>query len=295
MQALIDGSEDAMRSKDAEIALLKKSLKKARGTNSSLNDDLRFIQDQYNNASNSAVDGVEKVKALEEKVKTLQGQLTLGLKQRDLVKDGVRAKLAEEAKKLRMVNKVLLDQARLTDDLVRKKASAYGPLRKDKEHLAQMHYDLLRQIEDLKSRNEELRDQVAHFRAREMGVFGDPETETDGSGSDDDGESSPAGGMNPAELGYTTGSPDIMTRPRNFIHSEIMPSESQLISTQEAGVHEEDDGGVGFWCKWRTTDRCNLMYDTLEVSAPIFQPKVGILTFLQAYKSHIRSEHVDAQ
>ena len=157
--------------KDAETKKERIRAKRAERNNREMEDTLQFMRAQYEEASNSAVREVNKVKELEETVERLQGQLKFGLKQREMASEALVTQLKTESARYKRQVKVLLDQNRLTDDNVRKRAAAYHGLKSDVTRLEAALKLAKAKNQDLSDRNDELLGQVEFFRAREMGVI----------------------------------------------------------------------------------------------------------------------------
>ncbi|WVW83718.1 hypothetical protein I302_105739 [Kwoniella bestiolae CBS 10118] len=164
---------------EAEISLLNRSKK-------SLTDDNQFLRQQYQEASNRAVVECQLSAKLQDQVKTLKTQLSVGLEQRRLHNDNVAKTKEKENAKLRGELKILLDQARLTGDSVRQKAAAYSTMKKEhdelRDQLVSRGKDIDRlsaKVESLSERNEELVDQLDLMRALKMGVIAENENDID--------------------------------------------------------------------------------------------------------------------
>lgn len=235
--------------------------------------DVEFFRSEYLEARGRVITQIQRTAKLEEQVETLRGQLTLGLKQRDIHFDAVKTQRAAEVEKYRVQNKVLLDQARLTDDIVRRKASQYGSLKKENDSLKEIAYEEQMKIIKLQKRNEELVDQVEYLRAKQMGIFED--VEDDLSGTDQDqGSSSSLGGEIPSQLGSQARHDKKSSSSLHHSSSQLLPEES-IIKMEEA-AHKDlvsasspgslVDAGVGLRCKWRQDGvQCTVLLETLEV------------------------------
>jgi len=231
-------------------------------------------------ARDRVIAGNQRAAQLEEQVEILRGQLQLGLKQRDLHFGAVKAQSAAETDRYRVQNKLLLEQARLTDDAVRRKAAQYIPLKKDNDRLKENLYEEETKVAKLQRRNEELVDQVDLLRARQMGVFGD---EDDSSGTEGD-SSSPLGHRDPAQLGYSVRPAGVASSSEVFSSLQILPEVLQVAEDIGFQVMQEMEpgstvlgkaesqeslveGGSGVRCKWRQEGvQCAVILDTFQVS-----------------------------
>jgi chromosome segregation ATPase len=165
-----------------------------------LSSDNGFIREQYNQASNRAVEEVKKVAILEQQAKTLRSQLSLGLKQRDLHFTAIKAKLAEEHEKMRLQNSFLLEQSRRTDDKIRLNAQRYESVKRENNSFSLERKALEEAIRGLRAkvdaavrRNERLVDQNQALLAKELGVMQDMDSAEDNDDYKDDGSGSESG------------------------------------------------------------------------------------------------------
>lgn len=142
---------------------------------------------------------------LTKKLKVKEQQLTVGLRQKELHVAAIQKKDKDHIRAQGIQIKVLLDQARKTDDALRTKAALYPQTKRENEDLVRTNAILERRVEALVRRNEELVDQVEILRAKQMGVLDGEETDsasetdTDSTSSDDD-----ENGQDMARLGYST-------------------------------------------------------------------------------------------
>ncbi len=239
-----------------------------------LTNDASFFRSEYNQARDRVIAEMDRTTKLEEQVARLREQLTLGLTQRDLHFDAVKAQRVAENDQYRMQNKLLLDQARLTDDVVRRKAAQFGSLKSENDRLKESVWEEEQKVAKLQKRNEELVDQVEVLRARAMGIFGDDEDDSSGTEGD---SSSPLGDRNPAQSGYNT-RPDGMTSSGNvYSSSQVLPDDVQMMDDRELKKLEMEgveattqesviEGGAGARCKWREDGaQCVVVLDSLQV------------------------------
>ena len=258
---------------EQEVARLQKSY------DNSVNDNA-FLRRAYQDASNKAVAEVQRNDALEEEMKILRGQLKFGLKQKEMLGAAVEKKRETEMTQLRMQNKVLLNQSRLTDDDVRRRASAYGKMKHERDQLLQKNGELHEKYEALSERNEELVDQVHYFRAKQMGVFGSDSEEDDNEEEWDEEDDVPmlkpgARDRRVDPIGGHGGSSRHSSLPNGsaahsehedvFTASQVVPSDSQFPLSQaqaEEGVYRS---GL-YWCKWTEPERCTAVFDDFDVS-----------------------------
>jgi hypothetical protein len=240
MELLIATVEEA----DQKSTKLQEELAAAQQQVETLSNDYTFIRTQYDNASNRAVAEVRRANALQEQVDKLREQLQTGLKQRSLHFDAINKRRDEETARLRSQNKVLLDQARLTDDEVRRKAALFDRYKLENERLREENQRWEIKYDALQQRNEELAELNVVLRGQKMGVFGDEgDEDSDGSWSEGDAEddvtdrgSSPRVSMDRSTL-ISKGTVDpraLMGHGRvegedsmGFSPSQIMPGESQ--------------------------------------------------------------------
>lgn len=243
-----------------------------------LSADREFFRIEYIKARDRVNAQEQRAKELDEQIATLREQLTLGLKQRDLHFDAIKAQRSAENAQYRMQNKLLLDQSRLTDDTIRRKASQFGPLKKENDLLKEGVWEQKQKVLKLQRRNDELLAQVEVLRAREMGVFGDEDDDTSGT---DDGGSSTLGRGNPGELDYDI-RPANMTSSRKILSlSQTLPDDVQMMETHDLGEEAVDEmsssqgdivkGAIGARCKWREDElQCAVLLNSLQVRAVWF-------------------------
>ena len=251
----------ALAERDATIADLASRLSRADASIQTLTSDIDFFRGEYHRARDRVIEKNECSDQLQEQVKMLRSQLTLGLKQRELHYDAVKAQRSAEGERLRLQNRLLIDQARLTDDTVRRKAAQHGPLKKENDHLKATVYEDGQQILKLQERNEALVDQVEVMRARQMGVFDDIDAGSEGT----DVGSSPLGGRDVGEMGYDTRPPGMPSSGQVYRSSQVSQGEADGDDHDEGEV----DGHEGLQCKWREgADQCPVLSDTVEVKHP---------------------------
>lgn len=167
--------------KDGQVKAANKRAQKADSDHESTRQQLAFVQQQYQNASDSAVREVSKAHELEEQVERLRGQLKLGLKQREMITASVKDQHEREIAKFRGQLKLLLDQNRATDDVVRSRAAAYKDLKAENGRLLADLRKAYEKNQQLSSRNDTLLGEIELFRAREMGVVPPVESDSDDS------------------------------------------------------------------------------------------------------------------
>lgn len=297
IQSLIDRVTEMT----AIITALEDKLQNATKSKESISGDLDFFKGQYQNASMMAVENAQRANALEEQVATLRKQLDIGLKQKSLHYEAIQRKREEENVKLRKQTKLLLDQARLTDDTVRAKAVAFDALKIENAALVKDNEIWEKNYDSLQMRNEELVEQLTMLRGKRMGVFEeDSDTESDDEhGAETDADL--AGGEGYLGSRYVSPSRSTSIKPPievdlvygaklhqqdnmstdGYTQTEIMPGESQLDIGQSSGrpkvavvqsrgdvASDEVEGGLGFVCKWNAGHgQCPMMFDTQQVGA----------------------------
>jgi chromosome segregation ATPase len=225
-------AEDQIKERDAIIAALRKDLKRSKKAHKTTKGDLEFIREQYETASSSAVQEVNRAKELQAQVDKLREQLTLGLKQRDLFNKAAVDAATVDTDKARQQVALLLEQNRRTDDSIRRKAAQHHQLSKEKHELeVDLHKERTR-AHELSKRNDELVAQVSQLRGRLMGVYDKVDE------SDDD---EPAYAM-----------PTLVPDDNRV----ACPAADPTLAA-EAAVWQ---------CKWLVDDRlCGLYFDTREV------------------------------
>lgn len=228
-------AEDRIRERDDIIASLRKELKRSKKTLKTTKSDLAFIREQYEVASSSAVQEVNRAKELDAEVAKLREQLMLGLKQRDLFNAASVDVAKKDAEQARHQVNLLLEQSRRTDDAIRRKAAQHHDLSKANQELeVDLHKERSR-AHELSKRNDELSAQVSELRGRLMGAF-------DKVDESDDDEPAPAGYAMPT----------------------LVPDDNR-----EAVIALDPTlaGDAPIWqCKWLVGDRlCGLYFDTREV------------------------------
>lgn len=246
--------EEQLAAKDADRKKWRIRAKRAEGEVATMQEDLQFIRDQYQEASASAVREVHKSTDLEEKMVILKGQLKHGLKQRDLHHAAVNGRQDKQVTILVAQNKILLEQSRRTDDEVRSRAAAYHEVEAQRERLEQLLRDAMRKIDSLSDRNDELVNQIEVLRAKQMGVLAnidDDSSDEDYRNSDDsEAESSAAPSHSPSlspppSLGpdHTTGESGSFSKPTTMAHtapvesltaSQLMPDTQDLLSAESS-------------------------------------------------------------
>jgi hypothetical protein len=249
----------------AQVAAAETTITDLRSRNKSVNAEILFTKDLYDKASTRAVEEVALNRTLSEKLKIKDSQLSNGLKQKDMHSAAVRARDQQLIATLRAQNKVLLDQARRTDDTVRARAVLYPQVKAENERLLQTHRGLEDRVEALGKRNETLLDQVTALRARRMGVFDEEDSGSSYSGSDrdtwsDSGSYTDDDGQDMAGMGYATGPPGRESssaarsqQARDEDDVEVKVEEADDAGEEQCeGYGEENDGpGMAFECQVR--------------------------------------------
>ncbi|WRT66191.1 uncharacterized protein IL334_003144 [Kwoniella shivajii] len=241
---------------DSRIAQLEADISKLERNKASLTSDNSFVRHQYDEASNRAVAEVQAGNILKEQVETLKSQLSVGLKQRHAHFEKIAKDKATEAAKLRGQVKILLDQARLTDDGVRKRAVFYTQYKKENENLLerlglqnQLIESLEKRNETLSERNDELVDQLDTLRAMKMGIIPDDEEE-EGDGSDTDDEI-----LRQVRDESGMRMPGTPSNPKNnvFVPSAYPPQDVENFPKS------------GYLCAWRNGgEQCKMICETVE-------------------------------
>lgn len=239
--------EQQLAAKDADRKKWRTRAKRAEGEVTTLQEDLQFIRDQYQEASASAVREVTKSTVLEEKMTILQGQLKHGLKQRDLHHSAVKGQQDKQVAILTAQNKILLEQSRRTDDDVRSRAAAYHEVEAQREELERLLRNAMRKIDDLSDRNDELVSQIEILRAKQMGVLGDdlvkddPDDEDYSYDEESDAESSAAPSPTPSRSPSLSPSPSTQptqttqqTQSTRASGSAVVQSTSAFIVSTES-------------------------------------------------------------
>lgn len=259
--------QDQVDTQASLVSDLEARLARANASAKSLAENRDYVKGLYDVASNRAVEEVGRAKVLDAQVHTLRGQLTLGLKQKELHHEAVKAKRDAEIERLRMENKVLLDQARLTDDKIRARAQAYPRLKKEHEEMQEAAYGTDRKLEELRKRNHDLVEQIEVLRARQMGVFGDDEASEYGYRSATP-RSSPE--LDMAGMGYNTRPPGMTSSGNIYTSSQVMPDEADLGDATGEVQETTDWSGSMYACKVREgPSQCEAYFETKEVSFPL--------------------------
>lgn len=151
----------------------------------SLTSDNEFLRKQYTLASDRAMEEVQRTEALEATIAQLRQQLKYGLKQRELHVDAIKSQRSAENTRLRAQMHILLQQSRLTDDAVRKKAARFSEMALRNAQLEKQQAQHAEQLQALEERNEELLEQIEMLRANQLGVLDDSDDEGEVDGDDD--------------------------------------------------------------------------------------------------------------
>ncbi|KAK4686752.1 hypothetical protein P7C73_g3375, partial [Tremellales sp. Uapishka_1] len=247
-------SEEIINDLTSRLAAAKRTIK-------SRTDESDYVRDQYRLASDRAYAEVQVTTALRAEIATLKTQLDTGLKQRDIFNGAVRGQQATEVKQLNMQMKFLLDQARQTDDEVRKRASLYTKIKKandqlknEKDDMARELFDQRKALKKLEKRNEKLADEVSVWRGRTLGAFDDPEAgvSASGSGSESESESESERGGRLSQMGY----------------DDAVPGGSSVVGEEEKDEQEVEGevlDGPWFNCKYREHETvCPVSLQTIE-------------------------------
>ncbi|BEJ14871.1 hypothetical protein CspHIS471_0406380 [Cutaneotrichosporon sp. HIS471] len=229
-------AEEQIKERDAIIANLRKDLKRSKKAHKTTKGDLEFIRAQYETASLSAVQEVNRAKELEAEVTKLREQLSMGLKQRDLFYKAAVDAANLDAEKAKQQVVLLLEQNRRTDDGIRRKAAQHHQLSQDKHRLEMDLHKERTRAHDLSKRNDELVALNARLRGRLMGAFDKVDE------SDDEDEHVPE-----PKLAMPTLVPD---------GSRVVGGVADPALTGEAPAWQ---------CKWQVDDRlCGLYFDSRE-------------------------------
>ncbi|GMK57267.1 hypothetical protein CspeluHIS016_0401010 [Cutaneotrichosporon spelunceum] len=229
--------EEQIKERDTIIANLRKDLKRSKKAHKTTKGDLEFFRAQYEVASSSAVQEVNRSKGLEAEAIKLREQLDMGLKQRNLFYKAAVDAANQDAEKARQQVVLLLEQNRRTDDGIRRKAALHHQLSHDKHQLEiDLHKERTR-AHELSKRNDELAEMNSQLRGRLMGAFDKLDE------SDDEGEHEP--------------------EPAPFAMPTLVPDDDcGAASVADATIA----GEVPAWqCKWQVDDRlCGLYFDSRE-------------------------------
>ncbi|KLT44208.1 hypothetical protein CC85DRAFT_283726 [Cutaneotrichosporon oleaginosum] len=225
-------AEEQIVERDTIITNLRKELKRSKKAHKTTKGDLEFIRAQYETASSSAVHEVNRAKELEAEVKKLREQLTLGLKQKDMVNRAAVATARLDAEKARRQVNVLLEQNRRTDDAIRRKAAQHHHLHRERTQFEMDLHKERTRAHELSKRNDELVAQIAQLRGRLMGAFDKVEE------SDDD-------------------------EPAAFAMPTLVPDDNRAAGPAADPTLAEE--AQAWQCKWLVDNRlCGLYFDTRE-------------------------------
>jgi cell division protein FtsB len=239
-----------------------------------LSSDLAFTKNLYDTASTRAVENADLSRELQAKLGIKEGQLITGLKQKDIHSTAVRARDQQLILTLQAQNKLLLDQARKTDDALRAKAVMYPRMKKENEELLATNADLEGRVENLSKRNEQLVDQVQALRARQMGILqgNEQEEEDEGSETDTGSYDSDESGGDMGARGYAT-RPVGMTSSGEYYESANIEEGDVEVKVEQEDVGIETDGpGLAYECQYRTQEGdklCGQLLATRGVSRSI--------------------------
>ncbi|WWD17455.1 hypothetical protein CI109_101896 [Kwoniella shandongensis] len=270
--AAVETTSDEVQQIRAQVHQLEVEAQQFARSRETLLSDNDFLRTQYNNASEKAVQEVNRSRELTARVKTLKEQLDFGLKQRKIINEEAAKKREDEIRQLKGQVKILLDQSRRTDDTVRRKATFYDRYKAEYDQLVATLSEQTTKIEKLELRNEELCDQIATLRAAQMGVLGedgDEETDDDDAGEDEsyrDGpshrHSSPLGNMTMDEMPSAIRRYTNHSTPAKRMTSNHLGGNSTIVNDEGPNTRE---GGKGYICKWRNgEDGCAVVCDTVE-------------------------------
>lgn len=265
----------AVDSLQAELAVAQAEKDALARKAKNLSDENDFFRQQYQQASNSAVESVRQARELEDEVEKLRSQLKLGLKQRNMHYEAIHAKREAEAVKLRATNTILLEQSRRTDDAIRRKAALYDKYRTENDQLRAHESAWQERYAALQERNEELADQVAALRGKQMGVFGDDDEGesdyTEGDAEDDitdderpagSGARGTIGGFTSSQLSEAGGDNPFRSLPA----AVLLRGQADEEQVAEGEVESLVDGEA-LRCHWRNDQaQCDLAFDRIEVS-----------------------------
>ncbi|KAL8292084.1 hypothetical protein RQP46_001550 [Phenoliferia psychrophenolica] len=108
-----------------EVASLQKSNKSLTASKDANSSDFAYLQRQYSEASNAAVDRANEATVAEAAAARLQGLLDVGLVQRDLFQKGESRKHKEHIERLKLEVKLLKGESRRTEGAIREKAALW--------------------------------------------------------------------------------------------------------------------------------------------------------------------------
>nr|ODN82515.1 hypothetical protein L203_05322 [Cryptococcus depauperatus CBS 7841] len=234
-----------------------------------ISEDLEFVRSQYNEASTRAVEEVRMNTSLRDQVTRLKEQLRLGLAQRQLHSTSFQSIHFSELRKLRAQLRILLDQARLTDDDVRNRARLYEKYKEEYDGIVRTASEQSDKIVKLEERVEELLDQVERLRAVKMGLL--EESESDSENENVGEEQCKTGKL---ENLYDNRREQYTRRPFPTNPGSEQGQDPFVAQAPQcqADSQEEKQGGSGFLCKWRDEGTaCMVVCDTAEVSKPLIK------------------------
>ena len=254
------------------IKLLNARVADADASLETLTTDLNYFRAQFHEARDRVIAGEKQTAELEALLGTLRGQLSLGLKQRDIHYDAVRKHRADELESYRVRNKLLLDQARLTDDGIRYKAAQYEFLKRENNQLREKVYQDSHRITKFRKRTGDLRNLLQTMRAREIETFDDAEN---ASTDAEEFTSALSGEEYYTQYEVDTPSADSLD---DLYSSSPVPPELSLSSghpvvakggSEGADLKSQDsvvEGGSGARCKWREEEvQCTVFLETFQV------------------------------
>ncbi|RXK40848.1 hypothetical protein M231_01907 [Tremella mesenterica] len=181
-------TETALAQKDLleRISSLETTIKSNVRFISSLESQMSYLQTAYQQASTTAVSSVSQITELEDQISKLREQLTIGLKQRDIFFQSIRLRVERENQQLKGQIKILLDQSRLTDDVIRRRAVDYPRVVKELQESRKKCEEMEDRMGRVEKRNEELIDRLQVIRAYKMGVLPIPPEGVEGLDEDED-------------------------------------------------------------------------------------------------------------
>ncbi|WVQ82172.1 hypothetical protein IAT38_004300 [Cryptococcus sp. DSM 104549] len=245
LQAELDEAREVSSASATEITSLTEQLARAERVSEMHESSAGFLRTQYDEARERVFSADRTNEELKQQISVLREQLSLGLAQRQVFSASVAAQRDAESAKLRAQIRVLLEQARRTDDDVRKKAAFFTAYSVERDILVSRAAQKDARISELEDENYELVDKVEELvqrmdilRAVKMGVIRDPDAESSEEGS-------PMGLLGNEELPEVGGTEEVF----NIDPRPSVPAE-----------------GKAWPCKWvfEGGEVCGCLCDTVE-------------------------------
>ncbi|WWC89509.1 uncharacterized protein L201_004433 [Kwoniella dendrophila CBS 6074] len=261
-------AEPDTASDNERIKQLEEENRKLKKSKKTTLEENNFLRAQYSEASNKAVEEVNKVNSLEKQIKVLKSQLSNGLKQKQLHFQNISKITLDENIKLKGQNKILLDQARLTGDAIRKKAATFDKMKREYDEIIANATDknqeivqLKQRVENLSERNEDLVDQLETIRAVQMGVI--PSDDDDGDKDSEDESSDSSASQD-----------ELMSRAKNRSNRKSRSTSNNRDVFQNdnntAQLTQSNIPSSAYQCSWRDGEKdCKVVCETVEVSIQI--------------------------